>query len=334
MTASNNDQSNPLKQTGKEEAVASRDFQPGEDSVLGDVKSPILKLASPMKPSSQPLSVTATVVLTKSTTAAASGSALSMYRSSSIPATKVHVGTPTSDAETARPVSRARSFDASSHISQTGSLTGMRSMLRSARPATQDGNNQGHLRFAGTAILERPESAVNQTNKIPDYSRGGTVRPITAGIRPSSEAGPRAGWSSSSGSNALSFRTLSLTSRRFSDGFNPSTPRKAVDLGHIPVPPAASSPKVPSPKAISLMGDQIKARLEAQRQALDRSSNLLAMFLNRCNSSWASTQQWGPPSVKPLAEEQAWSVGENAAIGRADLIRKVRNGMVSTSVCK
>ena len=93
----------------------------------------------------------------------------------------------------------------------------------------------------------------------------------------------------------------------------------AVDV----VAPAASVPIDLPSKA------QILERLQKQRDSLEASSNLLTMFLNRCNSSWPNGFVWGGPNYKSAAEEQGWARGGSAAAYKADFLRKLRNGKVS-----
>ena len=68
--------------------------------------------------------------------------------------------------------------------------------------------------------------------------------------------------------------------------------------------------------------------LLTQLEALHGSTKLLSMFLNRCNSCWAETQQWGAPSVVSATEEQIWSRTDPHDIYRGEALRKLRNGKV------
>ena len=292
-------------------ASSSAPLQLGEGPVTGgvklplmpsDVKLPPLKIASPRRPPVHPLPIP----------------------ERTYPA-DASVTTPP-----ARPLSRGRSLDTTSPSAQTSSI---RSMLRSARPAALKGNIHGSS-ILGVASPDGSSSSRGSSprpvsGRWPGLFDGGTgsrtLRPMSSMQPRASDGGtvPWAQW------NSTGSKSVPLASRRFSDGFIPSSPAKA-GVGSLLHP--TSLPKAASPKGISLTADQLKIRLEAQRHALDRSSNMLTMFLNRCNSAWATARKWGPPVVRPLSEEQGWSMGDVSAIYKADLVRKLHNGMVSDSI--
>lgn len=63
-----------------------------------------------------------------------------------------------------------------------------------------------------------------------------------------------------------------------------------------------------------------------QTEKLARSSKLLSMYINRCNSGWAEAQKLSAPQLAGTAAEQAsWQYhGDQMSIYRADVLRKLR----------
>ena len=101
-----------------------------------------------------------------------------------------------------------------------------------------------------------------------------------------------------------------------------STPTKASSVASAPMQTSFSI-------ADLLTKAQLQERLQKQQNSLEASSNLLTMFLNRCNSSWPNGFEWRGPSYKSAAEEHGWAKGDSAAAYKADFLRKLRNGKVS-----
>eukprot|EP00798_Chlamydomonas_sp_ICE-L_P015971 gene15971-22102_t len=70
-------------------------------------------------------------------------------------------------------------------------------------------------------------------------------------------------------------------------------------------------------------------KINEETDALKRSSNLLAMYVNRSNSSWADSQQWKAPDLTQVPEFQAWLHGDVYLTCKVEAERKLRRGAVA-----
>ena len=49
-----------------------------------------------------------------------------------------------------------------------------------------------------------------------------------------------------------------------------------------------------------------------------------------CDSAWPDSHKWGAPAVLSAVEEQDWTRGDSATVYRADVIRMLRTGKVTS----
>ncbi len=70
-----------------------------------------------------------------------------------------------------------------------------------------------------------------------------------------------------------------------------------------------------------------------QESVMQRSRDLMSVFINRANGAWAEGCQWSTRSLHfaggSVAEQQAFLQGDQWRVYRADLTRKLRNGQVT-----
>ncbi|KAG2492163.1 hypothetical protein HYH03_009654 [Edaphochlamys debaryana] len=80
-----------------------------------------------------------------------------------------------------------------------------------------------------------------------------------------------------------------------------------------------------SPEASAKI-EQLKAQLTARIEDLHRCSQLISVFLNRCNAAWAEAQSWGPPPMVSQLQLSAFARSESAMVFRNELVRMLCTG--------
>ncbi|GLC37726.1 hypothetical protein PLESTM_000640800 [Pleodorina starrii] len=92
-------------------------------------------------------------------------------------------------------------------------------------------------------------------------------------------------------------------------------------------PPPPLPQPVPEETAARIEG--LRARCQAKLEELQRCSQLISMFLNRCNANWAESQAWTAPSMVTQPQLTAFTRSDAGIHFREELLRMLCSGAVA-----
>eukprot|EP00195_Chlamydomonas_chlamydogama_P017045 CAMPEP_0202895096 /NCGR_PEP_ID=MMETSP1392-20130828/4369_1 /ASSEMBLY_ACC=CAM_ASM_000868 /TAXON_ID=225041 /ORGANISM="Chlamydomonas chlamydogama, Strain SAG 11-48b" /LENGTH=1752 /DNA_ID=CAMNT_0049580001 /DNA_START=21 /DNA_END=5279 /DNA_ORIENTATION=- len=112
------------------------------------------------------------------------------------------------------------------------------------------------------------------------------------------------------------------------------SPRLTPDVGGAPADDSHADDASPAATAAAQPSrlDRLKARLQQEMDALKRSTNVLQMYANRHNATWAESHRWGEAVVLGKDTLQRWGALEEASMYQETVIRKLKNGQIAFQI--